>query len=377
MSNLVEKAMGGIAGKITDFALTNIQNHRNAQMNYGYNEMAATNAMNRKAKLIESYETPKAQIEMLKKAGMSPAVILGMQGTSGGISTGQAPQGGMNQQLANESQGLLNNALIAAQIENIKADTNEKEANTKDILETLPFKIDEIQAETDNYKAETDFKEAQTAFQELENFLKTQTLDADINKAVSESNFWKHKATETYWAAQREEIKYNIDVATEQKMVEKVFAEVEKIYSETKLNKEKAKEAAERAKVIYKEYELEVEKLTFERNKLTRQIALGDRQIEAKRQLKEIDKQMHEQSLKLQNRLAIMHEEFGMYKEIMSDGTQIISSLLHGAGMYMAGGHAQKLRNMNQNQFNDWQEERRRNLILYGSEDGTDPELLR
>lgn len=76
-----------------------------------------------------------AQMQQLKKGGLNPGLMYGMSGgggataniTPGSVSGGQARQGGEAMGMAMQMQQA---ALLAAQTENIKADTKNKEAGT-------------------------------------------------------------------------------------------------------------------------------------------------------------------------------------------------------------------------------------------------------
>jgi len=89
-----------------------------------------------------------AQMEQLKKAGLNPGLMYGMGGGSGGttqantgnVTGGQAPQGG------GEIMGM---AMMQAQIRNINADTQQKEATTNKT--GFEAKIAEIQSRVDAY----------------------------------------------------------------------------------------------------------------------------------------------------------------------------------------------------------------------------------
>lgn len=125
------------------------------------------------------------QVELMKEAGINPALMYGMSGGGGQSSTiqtgnvsgnqaavGHAAQTGMGLQIP----------LIQAQVENIKADTKKKEAETAKTAgvdtELGKTQIQSLTQGIENAKAQKELTEIQTEIAEVENDIKGATQNA-------------------------------------------------------------------------------------------------------------------------------------------------------------------------------------------------------
>ncbi len=139
--------IGAQAG--TDF-LTNIYNNHQQQkmlgLNYRYNEKAADNADARQRKQYEDYYSPAAQLKQLQDAGLSPSLMYG--NGSGVVGSAQGAQGSGAQGPSAIPMQATQFALMQAQIKNLDSQANKNNAEAKDILDTLPEDIANIQANT-------------------------------------------------------------------------------------------------------------------------------------------------------------------------------------------------------------------------------------
>lgn len=161
---------GAMIGTIGNLA-QNQQNQQNtlmlAEKNYQYGEQAADNAMERTLKLYNEIDSPEAKVRQLQKAGLSPGLLLSGGGVSG--STAAGPQGtgtsGMNPipMKLNPMEG----ALMGAQIEKIKAETN----NINE--DTIGVNLDNIGKTIEN-----DIKTLNRAGVEKQNEILEQNLEA-------------------------------------------------------------------------------------------------------------------------------------------------------------------------------------------------------
>lgn len=178
-ANIASNLFGTIINRVTA--------ERDRELNYQYNELAAENALNRQEYLYNKYYSPSAMLEQYKNAGLSPGL---MYQTSGSVGT-QTPSAPMSNsvngiQTQNTTFDLLNNALLKAQINNINADTENKEANTEERKSNkilIDTDINKIIAETDNINAKTELTNLQSQYQELQNYITENTKENDIEQS--------------------------------------------------------------------------------------------------------------------------------------------------------------------------------------------------
>lgn len=132
-----------------------------------------------------------AQMEQMKAAGLNPALMYG-QGGGGGTTTGSgsggsvsapsAPQGG--REILDISQNMMQQQMLRAQIDNINADTKQKQAETPTTGNTADIKNANITADTAKLNATTQNTEAQTALTKINTSLAQiqQGIQADISE---------------------------------------------------------------------------------------------------------------------------------------------------------------------------------------------------
>ena len=120
----INNIFGGLIGEYT------------RKRNYYYNELAATNAMNRQISLYNQIQSPAALMKQYKEAGLSPSLMFGGtpgQGSTGGAPMGAGPSGPM-QPFAPASM------VEAAQAANLMADTAVKKEEAKNISKDTDLK---------------------------------------------------------------------------------------------------------------------------------------------------------------------------------------------------------------------------------------------
>lgn len=160
----------------------NYQNYLNKELmglQNQYNTDAATMAYERQKALYNQYMTPEAQLMMLQKAGLSPALMYAKGGSSGAsmpnvqqaAGTGLPGTGlpsvtalGMNSTLAQEMKALQESEKIESELERVTAET------------------DKIRAEIEKTKGET----ALQAWSQRQIF----TISDSQLKAIEESHTW-------------------------------------------------------------------------------------------------------------------------------------------------------------------------------------------
>lgn len=195
-----------------------------------------------------------AQMEMLREAGLNPALLYGMKG-GGGVTTGS--QGGGSAAKGNAAGGsasALNSPMhpfdlgniiagsgkMLAEIALIKAQQKKVEADTKVVESTG---ITEAQTRIQKMMAETENTELKSALQQIENriaeFNEAYTvpeLDARLKKVLEEAESIKlqNKMTEETWEDVRFDIAQTalgkqIEIEAKQKNMELQEAEIKKM----------------------------------------------------------------------------------------------------------------------------------------------------
>lgn len=174
------------------------------QENYQINEKAAQNADARTRALYNDISSPSAQKNQLQKAGLSPSLFY-----SGGV----AGSSGMSGAMANGASGINPNVYgISAQeianIKNIDADTELKQAEadkTKKeagvVEDTAAAQITNLLADANAKGAQKAYTESQTAYQKTLNEIQSATSDAQIEKALHEAQLMEWQEIKTMYEA--------------------------------------------------------------------------------------------------------------------------------------------------------------------------------
>lgn len=192
--------LAGAASAGLNYVTTKQLNKENAELNQQYwdiqaqrqfqlNEKAADNAMKRSIDMYNLLQSPSAMVKQLREAGLNPALMYSQGGMGGSVQ--QGPQGGATGGTGTPTLGLqqIIDPLTMAQIENINADTKNKEADTeKKKEETISEKLNQNLIET-----ETEFKEIQKMLEQNNLTISNETINdkitsikTDAQKAVEE-----------------------------------------------------------------------------------------------------------------------------------------------------------------------------------------------
>ena len=139
-------AQGAING-----AMTERLNAKNAELQHKYwnlqndklyaqSEASADKAMQRTIDMYNLLHSPSAMVKQLKEAGLNPALMYSGSGMGGQVT--QGPQGEAQGGQMPTALGLQNfvDPLTYAQIQNINADTDKKEEDTKNISQDTELK---------------------------------------------------------------------------------------------------------------------------------------------------------------------------------------------------------------------------------------------
>lgn len=215
--------------------------------NYRLNEMAADNADMRQRKQWQDMYSYQAQLQNIKKAGLSPALLY--SGGASGQGGASAPQGaggaGIQPSIFPQNNVSM---LEAAQIGNIMADTALKNSEVKQNetnVTNIESQIAKNWAEVGAIKASQTLQEAQAEGQKLENLVKSATTEEQITQIIEQSKLTTELRYKAMYEASREGVKLTIDKKTmdnEIKMsgvkLDQMLATLNKTYKETQLTEE-------------------------------------------------------------------------------------------------------------------------------------------
>lgn len=185
-------------------------NAEQAQLNRDFQSKEAELAYERQLDYFDKTQSASAQVEQYKKAGLNPALLAG--GISVGSSSPQSSPSGSTASsgisgssmkslpaIANVMDTFLKAKRMEAEIENIQADTDQKEKNTSWIDALNSGKIENMKAAASNLLADSELKQSQIDV----NLKSIESMGADI--AV------KYDSLETARVA-RAKIQQEIDV---------------------------------------------------------------------------------------------------------------------------------------------------------------------
>lgn len=213
--------------------------------NYQYGELAAGNADRRTRNLYNDLYSPKAQMEQLKAAGLSPSIY-----ASGGMAGKSGQSGAMGSGASGISPNVfgadpIGAAMQIAQIDNIKAQTEKTKEETKTEAGTNKLgeaTINNLLQDTQNkleeagyFKTSAEFNKARTTFQLITNDFARPM--AKITMAQMQSNLEKSiwESEKVRWQAKREGLQFKFDIATFDTKVEQLQAELTHTLNEASL----------------------------------------------------------------------------------------------------------------------------------------------
>ena len=178
-----------------------------------------------------------AQVEELKKAGLNAGLLYGMGGaggatanvTAGSVTGGQAPQGG--REIQDLMQIGLQSELLKAQIDNIKADTANKEEDTKNkpkIGANLEANTKSILQGIFNQKAAEELTKWQASLEQVKTQLANATFEEQTQLVQTQLQQFKQMLRSAT-------VRANVDEKTEDTMIENATAELVKTRVEAAL----------------------------------------------------------------------------------------------------------------------------------------------
>lgn len=200
--------------------------------NYKYNEWAAQNADARTRALYEDYQTPEALLRQYQAAGLSPSLMFGEGGGAGGMTQGAQGSGAAGISPTSYEIDPMKGAqlgLIEAQARKLNAEADTEEG--KNARGKLQLAAQTLQNESKEY----------------ENYVKSNTMQFDIEQAHQLAIKYAEQANNLYWNTQHAKIDFDFKSET---YTSRVNTEKEKFtnlamdtllkQSEQKLNEQQA-----------------------------------------------------------------------------------------------------------------------------------------
>ncbi len=226
-------------GIISGF-VNNIYAKEAAERNYKYNEMSAENADLRTRNLYNDLYSPKAKIEQLRQAGLSPSIMSEIAGTGGVGQTGAMGAGSAGQSYSDMA---INTPDIAAiELQNAQARKLNAEA---DVLEGKnergKTEINEIIAKTKNYRAIEQLNESQRIYQEIDNYIRDKTKELEIKTVEYKTEKMSHESELMFWTAFHEQIATNFDIETFDERIKTIDIKNNNIIQDTLLKQNQIK----------------------------------------------------------------------------------------------------------------------------------------
>lgn len=204
--------------------------HKAREENYQFNEMAADAADARQRSQWEDMYSIGAQARQYKENGLS---LSAMYGGGTGQSGASAPQGQGAGGVQPNVFGIppidfAQIGLIAAQTKKTEAETNTINGeNARGAAE-----IGNLLAEKGYKNAAANLAQADAAIKEIEAFVKTQTMDADVQIAFASARKMNEETNKAYYEATREGLNVIYDAETMPIRIEQAGADLANTYAE-------------------------------------------------------------------------------------------------------------------------------------------------
>lgn len=281
------------------------------EANYIYGELSANNADARTRALYNDLYSPAAQIRQLKEAGLSPSIyasggLAGKSGTSGAQGTGAH---GIDPNVYGVS------ALEAAQIQNIKAQTEKTKAETeteKGNNARGKAEIHKLLQESINLKAANAYTQSMTTAQNWQNYITENNANYTIQEAAYRSQQAAYEMQNTYWLSERtkQDFKFNQQVFETRVEAEKqnfVNLQIEARLkgSQEKLNAQEIENLKGELAMLYDTSMREWAKLDVQRADQEARAALIDKEVQNfERKLEQKDRELDQKDkdLRIKNR---------------------------------------------------------------------------
>lgn len=312
------QTLGGIAASSYNNEQLHNLTAQDRELNYKYNEKSAENADIRQRMLYHDLYSPKAQLQQIKEAGLSPSLMYGGAGGGGGGATPHGAQGnGANGLQTGYSpiQGL--NALDAAQ-------------------------IGLITAETQKTKAETQNTEEQTISNKLQNFITSSNMGETLKQAQLQTQTMAAELQQTISTTKGIEWKNNFNEITQNEQVQALVNKNSETLSRIVLNESQAKlndRQREHFDTIFDKWQMDIYQKFVE---------LDIAQQNADTQ----EEWFEQQAILLRDRLDWEKEKYPQDLRVqktsmwLNFGTDVLKTAVYGTGLIMSRGGLQVLSNL-------------------------------
>lgn len=213
------------------------------EQNYAYGEAAANAADMRTRNLYTDLYSPKAQLEQLQAAGLSPSLFYGdgggMAGQTGAMGTGAA--GLLGQTFGVSPTQFAQIGLQQAQADLLKAETRKTNEETKTEAgenERGAAEIQQIIAKTDNTHLKNVFQEYQNALSEIQLGVSASTEEFQVKNYIKQTDYLEHLVTSAKVKADIDEKSENDVLAYIKERTNNLIADSWLKQSQTKLTKQ-------------------------------------------------------------------------------------------------------------------------------------------
>lgn len=228
-------AAANIGGTILSNEMSREREQLARQENYLYNEKAANMADLRTRALYNDLYSPKAQLEQLKSARLSPSLFYG---DGGGISgqtgaQGAGASGVLGSQFGIPSIDMSQIGKIMAETDLIKAQTrktNEETATEAGTNERGTAEIEQIIAKTKNTYLQNVFQEYENSLSEIQLGIEAATANTKVENYIRQTEYLEHITTSA-------KVKANIDEQSEQDILGYIKERTNNLIADTWLKK--------------------------------------------------------------------------------------------------------------------------------------------
>lgn len=297
--------------------------------NYMYNEMSAEAADQRTRNLYFDLYSPKAQMQQIEEAGLSPSVFAGdlagmsgQAGAQGGGPSGISPNVfGFDPLMAAEI------ALKHAQTEQIKEETKTEAGENKRGLADIA----KIFAERDNYKAAASAQEAQANYTNLATTLKELTFNDDLAKVKADAEQAAASARQTIAEANKAEIDFDIAKETKAERVKQIKETTLNIMADTAKKKSEKALNEEESKAVREKLDQAWEKLNIDF------LMAEAQQAAAEAKFAEVDAIIENAANKIANdkEIAELNNDTARGNALLGFAKGILSAVIYGSVLYL------------------------------------------
>ena len=220
----------------------------NRKRNYYWNEKAAEQADKRQREQYEDLYSPNALLSQYAAAGLSPSMMMSGGQSAVGQSSAQGNQSAGVTGAYPSAQPTLD-PLYNAQLENVKADTEEKKERAENLDKDTELKGQEIinlMTEDKNNRAKFRLINAEADLAELEYSTDLQTAQATIRSAYANAEKAANQARSAAVHADLDEATFDCAYQMAYANLDNVLTDTALAKSEINVNKAQIKEIAER-----------------------------------------------------------------------------------------------------------------------------------